>query len=171
MKTEISSEVRLWKMVILQNILDLKNNTKTTSKAVKQHIREIRKKACIFFTDKENLKKICELSDTSYYYIQYIVKKLFTKRFNNVDIFNDERVRKIIINNENYFSLRDVVLVIKKPKDVKDYIKKYRKKNLKHNTISNNFIIHPFKTKGGMQNIKFMDLRNLYFFCIKMLNN
>ena len=73
---------------------------------------------------------------------------------NSLSVFKGRKVRKTWNNNEWWFSLEDIILILTDSKDPKQYINKMRQRDL---SFSEGWvqIVHtlPIQTEGGIQNL------------------
>lgn len=88
-------------------------------------------------------------------------KKL--EKNNKLAIFEDKEIRRVFFDDDWYYSIEDVVVVLTDSKDPKQYIKKLKQRNqsLKEGWVQ---IVPtlPMNTKGGRQNINCANSEGLF---------
>ena len=97
----------------------------------------------------------------------FINKKQFQKKVDTlairIAVFKGKEIRKIIHNNEWWFAIEDVVLVLTDSANPKDYINKMRRRD---DELSKGYgqIVHPLKIKtaGGKQSVNCANTEGIF---------
>ena len=108
---------------------------------------------------------ICSCSGRNKWLFLYVVKRNDMSDVEKIQLFEDQKVRTIWIENEEkwYFSIKDVVLILADAKDPKDYLSKMRRREPE---LAKGWgqIVHPLvvRTPGGPQKENFANLEGMF---------
>ena len=80
-----------------------------------------------------------------------------------ISLFEGQEIRKTFHNGEWWYVVRDVVQVISSAADVKDYIKKMRKRDPELRRCWNQLVMMlPIDTNGGRQKLNCSNIEGLF---------